>query len=85
MLINGNTDDKSLSPLPHIFIIIIWSFLWAASLPVICNAWAGSNAGIIPSNLLHNSKAAKLSSSVVERYLILPKSCNQECSGPIPG
>ena len=39
-------------------------------MPVICKAWAGSSAGIIPSNLLHSLKAIKLSSSVVDKYLI---------------
>ena len=64
---------------------MISPFLFVANFPVICRACAGSSAGIIPSNLLHSLNAARLSSSVVDKYLILPMSCNQECSGPIPG
>ena len=76
----------SLSPRPHIFIIIIWSFgSFGAIFFTYAKAWLGSKAGIIPSFSQHNLNASNDSSSVIDTYSTLPISCKYECSGPIPG
>jgi len=49
------------------------------------SAWAGSSAGMIPSNREHSWKASSASSSVAETYFTRPLSCSQACSGPMPG
>ena len=48
-------------------------------------AWAGSNAGIIPSCLQQYWKASRASLSVADVYFTLLLSNKKECSGPIPG
>ena len=75
-----------MSPLPHIFITMISSLLILGAILIrAAKAWAGSNAGIMPSVLQQYWKASKASSSVADTYLTLFCSNKKECSGPIPG
>ncbi|MNF88762.1 hypothetical protein D3C84_712620 [compost metagenome] len=76
----------SLSPRPDRLTTIRWSFgRVGARLNTSARAWALSRAGMMPSRRQQVWKAASASSSVTEVYSTRPISCNQACSGPMPG
>src|SRR5262245_13621036 len=63
------TVKMSLSPRPHMFITIRWSFgFLGASSSTLASACAGSSAGMMPSSLEHSWKALSASLSVADRY-----------------
>src|SRR6202041_509776 len=80
------TAKMSLSPRPHMFITRRWSRGRLGAIFATCaSACAGSSAGMMPSSLLHSWNASSASRSVIETYSTRPRSCSQECSGPMPG
>src|SRR5262249_11411230 len=82
----ASTDARSLSPRPERLTTIRWSFDFRPAISgTFAKACADSKAGMMPSSLLHNWKAATASSSVAERNFTRPISLSQACSGPMPG
>src|SRR6266545_7931443 len=80
------TVKMSLSPRPHMFITIRWSFgFFGASSATLASACAGSSAGMIPSSRESSWNASTASLSVADRKVTRPTSCSQACSGPMPG